>query len=136
MSRKQLIVADKPCSTCPYRRDTPRGIWDESEYRKLPEYDENPPSGVPAFATFLCHHSPSMTQNAACRGWLTVHQNSVAVRLALLKGLVTPEQVNAEPTVELFKSGRQACAAGLEGIKYPSSKTLVAIDKMAKAKVR
>ncbi len=125
-----LLVAEKPCSTCPYRRDTPPGIWDECEYRKLPEYDDNPPSGMQAFGLFLCHHSPDMTREAVCRGWLSVHSQSVAVRLSMMQGVVTPEQVYAEPIVKLYASGREACDAGMAGIDAPGVNAQRAIDKL------
>ena len=34
MSEK-LHVAQSPCTSCPYRRDAPAGVWDKSDYEKL-----------------------------------------------------------------------------------------------------
>jgi hypothetical protein len=33
-----------PCSTCPYRRDAPSGLWAASEYDLLPGLDGTTPS--------------------------------------------------------------------------------------------
>lgn len=125
---KPLIVPEKPCESCPYSKLAPPGIWDKSEYNKLPEYDENPPSGTQALSVFLCHHSPQIGKDSVCRGWLSVHQHSVAVRLGMMCGSFTPEQVYAKPLVPLYKTGSEAAAAGIARIKRPS--------KSAKQKIR
>ena len=55
---KRLHVAPLACATCPYRRNTPSGIWDRVEYEKLALYDEpslHPDGYVPEIATFHCH---------------------------------------------------------------------------------
>ena len=132
MSNK-LIVPTKPCESCPYRKDVPRGIWDKSEYEKLRDYDDGP-QGQQSFSAFLCHHSPQIGQDAVCRGWLSVHSESVAVRLMIIKGTVTPEQVYAETPCELYASGNEAADAGIKGIKRPSIKAREAIGKLTKAK--
>jgi hypothetical protein len=139
MSQK-FIVCDKPCATCPYRKDTPPGVWDRSEYEKLPGYDEPiyviGPDGnyravrEPKMAIFKCHYSPSLEHDAVCRGWLTVHRESVAVRLAMAIGTFTPEQVYAEPLVELYASGQEACDAGIAGCDQPSIAAIRKIDAL------
>ena len=85
----QLHVAASPCTSCPYRKDTPSGIWHPTEYEKLRQYDDPQTS----FAVFLCHYSLDSNRDTACRGWLSVACESVAVRLAVLRGTFTVEQV-------------------------------------------
>lgn len=128
-----MHVANSPCTSCPYRKDVPSGVWHKSEYEKLREYDE-PPRGsseIPATALFLCHQTPEIGQQTACRGWLTVHCESVAVRLAVLKGDVTPEQVYAEVKEPLYKSGNEAADAGIKQIKRPGKKARKIVARLA-----
>jgi Family of unknown function (DUF6283) len=122
-----LAVAKNPCSTCPYRKDTPPGVWSADEYEKLrlydePEFDPDYPEAMrlPEFAAFLCHHSLTQPGDTLCRGWLTVHSDSVAVRLTVAKGAVTWDQVDAPVTVELYASGNEAADAGEVAIEAPS----------------
>lgn len=129
MTKEPLIVAEHPCSSCPYRRDTPSGIWAREEYEKLRDYDDNH-----AFGVFLCHHSPSMDRNAVCRGWLVVHADSVAVRLAVSDGVIRREDHYRPCDTPLYKSGNQAANAGIKGIKRPNKKARTAIAKLVKLK--
>lgn len=116
-----------PCNTCPYRRDTPPGIWHPEEYAKLATYDE----GGVAFAPFHCHQENITGVATLCRGWLSCHGfGSIAVRLAVLQGVATPEQVEATCTVPLYGSGREAGEAGMAGVRRPGAKARRAIDKL------
>jgi hypothetical protein len=125
MSNTPLHVAGSPCTSCPYRRDTPPGVWHAEEYAKLPLYDTNE-----ELATFLCHHSPDSGVDTACRGWLTVHRESVAVRLAMLRGSVTPDEVYADVRESLYASGAEAATAGSSGIEKPSVKAAKIIQRL------
>lgn len=129
----ELTVAVNPCESCPYRRDVPPGVWHRSEYEKLRDYDE---THEPALGIFLCHHSPNMEQEAICRGWLTVHADSIAVRLAVLQGNVTPDQRDAPVTVPLFEDGNQAADAGIKGIRRPNDKARQIINRLDKQRKR
>lgn len=116
---KPLLCAAAPCGSCPYRRDVPCGVWDESEYKKLMAYSLSP-GEMPAMAVFLCHQTNATGQKTVCRGWLTVERDSIAVRLALLQGSVTPEQVYAAPLVPLYETSEEAAEAGMSGVRNPS----------------
>lgn len=116
-----IDCASAPCGSCPYRKDTPSGVWHESEYAKLREYQRDD-GETPCLAVFLCHQTNATGRETVCRGWLTVEQHSIAVRLALMKGDVTPEQVYAAPLVPLYASGEEAAASGLAGVKNLSRK--------------
>lgn len=127
-----LDVARRPCSTCPYRRDTPPGIWHPDEYRKLPQYDDDQQSTV---AVFLCHQRQAQ-RDTACRGWLTVARESAAARLAVMTGLVIDEQRYAAVDVDLYATGAEACAAGLAGVDEPDDQACAAIDKLTRRATR
>lgn len=124
---KPLHVDRLPCSTCPYRRDTPSGVWAPSEYAKLPLYDDND-----AFGIFLCHHTNSTGRETVCRGWLTVHCESAAARLAELQGFVTGEQRYADVDTPLYSTGREACDAGMADVPDPSPAAQRAVDRLVK----
>ena len=124
---KKLHCASVPCSTCPYRKDVPSGVWDASEYAKLRDYDNNE-----AFATFHCHQEAEIGKPTVCRGWLSVHFESVAARLAVLNEKVTVEELYAEPLVPLYASGNEAADAGMKDIKRPKAKARKAIDRLSK----
>lgn len=113
----------KPCVSCPYRCDVPSGIWHPDEYAKLPPYDRNE-----AFEKFMCHSERSKL----CRGWLSVHCESVAVRLCMSKGDVTPEEVFAKPLVKLFNTGLAAAVHGMKQVNRPGKKAREMIASLTK----
>lgn len=123
---QQPVLPPRPCSDCPYRRDTPTGIWAPEEYRKLPDYQ-----GGTAFAPFHCHQENVTGVSTLCRGWVSCHQfDSVAVRLLVARGVLTVEQVEAPCPVPLYGSGREACKAGMKGVKRPGAPAVRAITKL------
>ena len=133
-----MHVAKSPCSSCPYRKDVPAGVWHKSEYEKLPAYDDGPQGQKSLIVgVFLCHQTPEIKPkvgtDTVCRGWLTVHSEGVAARLAVMNGQITPEQMYAEVAEPLYASGAEAAAAGIKGIKRPNKKARKIIDRLAKA---
>lgn len=125
-----LACPPTPCATCPYRRDTPPGIWHASEYRKLPDFD--PDARTPSYAVFHCHQENLTGKATLCRGWVAVHGfRSIAVRLAEVRGLISVAEVERPCPVPLYASGAEACAAGLKGVRRPSAKARQKINKMA-----
>ena len=101
----KFYVAPRPCVSCPYRLDTPSGVWSEEEYEKLRAYDEDWfEVGIPPFAAFHCHQESATGVDTVCRGWLTVAQESVAARIAVADGRVTVDELYAEPLVALRSS--------------------------------
>lgn len=103
-----LDVPANPCSSCPYRCDTPAGVWHPDEYRRLHAYDESPGP----LAVFLCHHSPTLDRPAVCRGWLGVHDDGIATRLAVARGDLPP-WTWPDVTVDLYETSSDAAEAGL-----------------------
>jgi hypothetical protein len=115
-----------PCASCPYRRDVPSGVWDASEYEKLPRYD-----GDPAFQNpraFDCHQA----DGHLCAGWLG-HRDPydlLAVRIGILHGTIDPACVDYTTDVPLFASGAEAAAHGMREIAHPGPKARTTIDKV------
>lgn len=123
-----LLCPPAPCATCPYRRDTPPGIWHPEEYQKLVGYDRG--LTIPALAAFHCHQEMVTGKPTVCRGWLAVHGDSPAVRIAVIRGEIPAEEVDREITVPLYSSGKEACAAGLKGVRRPGKKAREAVENL------
>ncbi len=117
-----------PCPSCPYRRDCPSGVWAFKEYESLRLYDANE-----SIAKFMCHSDPAKL----CRGWLSVHAESLAVRvLTRVRGSVSEEEVYANPPVPLFASGNQAADHGQRQIQRPGKKARRMIEKITAVRTR
>lgn len=96
----------RPCASCPYRRNVPSGIWDETEYAKLREYDGE--TWEQSAAVFMCHHA----EGDVCAGWLGHRDPAdlLAVRLAA------------------------AAEHGIHDIEDPSTEAINAIDKLTRVR--
>ena len=125
-----LAVDKSPCSTCPYRRDVPSGLWHSEEYEKLRKYDDDVGGGVPSLSTFLCHQSNVTGRETACKGWLMVHRDSVAVRLAVIQGKVEFPECFEPTNVPLFGSGGEAADHGEREIENPGEKAVSAAERL------
>lgn len=115
-----------PCGSCPYRRDVPGGVWDASEYLKLPGYDGSTGEQLMAGATglFMCHRN----DGALCAGWVGCHDMAHAAALRLHP--VHPCTFDYVSPVPLFASGREAALHGLAGIERPSAAARRIIAKL------
>lgn len=129
----------RPCASCPYRRDVPPGIWDRSEYEKLPGYDE--PTMFQPHGVFLCHqHDPGADNHPVCGGWAGCHDGDelLALRLAIAQCTMTVEAVEAVrdyvSPVPLFASGAEAAEHGMAHIEQPTAKARTAIAKIARTR--
>lgn len=111
--------AQRPCGSCPYRRDVPSGVWAEEEYDKLPPFDL--PSHEQPFTIFLCHQQTGRL----CAGWCATHdmEESIGLRLACSSGRLTVADVEAARDyvcpVPLWGSGAEAAAHGKDEIYRP-----------------
>lgn len=116
------LPVSTPCGSCPYRCDTPSGIWDASEYDKLPRYDA-PTADQPALL-FLCHQQ----DGRICAGWAGCHdmEESLAARIAVLDGELTPDEyqylLDYAAGVPLFESGRSAADHGQADVGNPGQR--------------
>lgn len=116
-----------PCGTCPYRQDVPAGVWDASEYAKLPRYDGSTMDQLMAGGTglFFCHQN----DGHLCAGWVGCHDTDHLVAMRLHG--VHPSTFTYESPVPLFSSGAETAAHGLSGVENPDARALAAIDKLA-----
>lgn len=121
-----------PCGTCPYRRDVPAGIWDASEYEKLPRYDGETVEQLLAGGTalFFCHQN----DGHLCAGWVGCHDMGEAIALRLHP--VHPDTFDYVSPVPLFASGAEAAAHGLSGIDRPDASARAAIAKLERRRAR
>ena len=131
--------APRPCSSCPYRRDVPSGVWHASEYEKLRAYDrptmEQPPQ------VFLCHQHNRGADNArVCAGWAGVHDGAhlLALRIAAMDGRMTVGDVHVTvdymSPVPLFSSGAEAAAHGLADVHAPGRRAVRAMAKITRVR--
>lgn len=115
-----------PCSSCPYRRDVPSGVWAAVEYEKLLDFDL--PTGEQPAATFACHVTPEAT----CHGWAVVH-SSRGVEYALLGLRIWPPSTPIpEPGVPLFASGTEAAWHGASGIADPDEDAAATVERLTR----
>ena len=128
---RELTVAKNPCATCPYRKDVPSGVWSHEEYEKLRKYDAEPMPSGENLGVFLCHNTPRAGDQVACKGWVMVHGDSIAVRIAQIRGQLG-DSAFAETDVPLHESGTAAANFGQRRIKRPGRKAREAMAKLAK----
>lgn len=117
-----------PCGSCPYRRDVPAGIWDASEYDKLPGYDG--PTWAQSPAVFLCHQQ----SGELCAGWAACHDTDHL--LALRISPVAPEVYGYQSPVPVFASGAEARAHGLSGVAAPDQRAVRVVKGLLKKRDR
>lgn len=129
-----LGVAKAPCKSCPYRVDVPSGIWDASEYAKLPGYDGEivDQLAAPALGLFLCHQQ----DGNLCAGWLACHGAHNLLAFRLHGRDVTPEAWNYATAVPVFRSGAEAAAHGAAGIQAPPQRAKAAIARLLRRRHR
>ncbi|MDN5666824.1 MAG: DUF6283 family protein [Renibacterium salmoninarum] len=116
----------KPCASCPYRSGVPARIWEESEYRKLPGYDE--PMPLQPQSLFLCHQG----DGDVCAGWLGHRDPAdlLAVRLGIASGVLDPDCCTYATDVPLYSTGQEAAAHGMSGPPMPDPTAQSAIKKI------
>lgn len=134
-----LPPAPRPCGSCPYRQDTPSGIWDTAEYAKLPAYDQ--PTYAQPPGLFLCHqHDRTDNRARICGGWAGCHDGDqlLALRVAVSSGEISMETADAirdyVSPVPLFASGAEAAAHGVRDIRDPGLAARTAIAKIARVR--
>lgn len=133
MTEEPPKAARSPCPSCPYRRDVPSGIWDSSEYEKLPDFDGEIIDQVMnnAFGLFMCHQQ----NGCLCSGWIATH--GPANLLALRIQPVDESVWYYESPVPVFSSGAEAAAHGMAEIEDPgrASRQMVAkLERLQKRK--
>lgn len=83
----------RPCTVCPFRRDAPPGGFPACNYERLRDTSTGE-LGAPIFG---CHTGVDGDEKA-CAGWLAVAGGeSLAIRLALLQGRLSPAALTPGP---------------------------------------
>jgi len=127
-----ITVRSRPCPSCPYRRDVPSGIWEESEYDKLARFDGDIPDqlAAEAFRLFYCHSQPE----SLCAGWAGCHdmENNLAVRMHAAD--IDPAVYDYSSPVPLFASGADAAEHGKRDLGRPGPEALAKISQLRRLK--
>jgi hypothetical protein len=121
--------APNPCSSCPYRRDVPSGVWHEEEYVKLIAYD----SDDQPMAVFMCHQTDrDNPKGRLCAGWVACHggYELLALKIGVSFGRYDPSVLDYTTTVPLFESGTAAAEHGMREMADPSYEARVLIEKI------
>jgi hypothetical protein len=130
----RLTCSAAPCKSCPYRRDVPSGVWDASEYDKLPRYDgeiiEQATQG--ALGVFMCHQN----DGHLCAGWIAAHgaDNLLAIRMNNPK--IADSVWDYESPVPVFASGQEACDHGKRDMAKPDDGARRVITRLLRSKNR
>lgn len=130
-THNKITPRRRPCSTCPYRRDVPSGIWDAHEYDKLPSYDGSTTEQVMAgaFALFFCHTA----DGSLCAGWVGCHDmaENLAIRM-VAENIDYDAVLQYQSPVPLFGSGAEAAEHGKREISNPSPAACAKIQRLLK----
>ncbi|MCG7309704.1 MULTISPECIES: DUF6283 family protein [Brachybacterium] len=120
-----------PCASCPYRCGVPSGVWDRSEYDKLPAYDGDIPEQTSA-REFSCHQQ----DGTVCAGWLG-HRDPLellAVRIGIIDGSLDPSCAEYSTTVPLWPTGADAARHGIASIDAPDERAQDTIAKLERTR--
>ena len=121
MSRSHPIV---PCDNCPYRRDSPLGLWHKMHFEQvlISEYNNQNVSAD----KFGCHKQADLPydQQGLCAGWLLDQKlrgipNNIALRIRLMsdkEALAAFEAVH-DGGNEMYDSADEMCRANIEHIE-------------------
>jgi hypothetical protein len=117
-------IRSESCSSCPYRRDVPSGVWAAHTYDLLPPYDE--PTAKQPMKLFMCH----ATTDHVCHGWAVCgmkqdHEHELlALRAWPVEGDVPEERI------PLFDSHTEAAEHGKRDIEDPSEEAIATVDRL------
>lgn len=123
-------IRSQSCTSCPYRRDVPSGVWAAHEYDKLVEYDL--PTSAQPWGAFHCHATPE----TYCHGWAVCHSTRghrfelLALRMAQINGHF--DGVLPEPDPGLFSSGAEAAEHGKREIEQPSEAARDTVERLTR----
>lgn len=87
----------RPCSSCPWRVDAPRGFWDPAHFADIWKNCQD--DGVIPMG---CHKSTG-NKRIPCQGWVRVMGfDSIGVRILAMIGEITLAEVKDRKGPELF----------------------------------
>jgi hypothetical protein len=124
----------RPCSSCPYRRDVPSGLWSAEEYDKLPRFDGSIADQAMAGATaaFFCHQQ----DGNLCAGWVGCHDMYETLAIRLHPGVDRDAVVGYQSPVPLFASGAEAAEHGKREINTPGAEARRKISQLVRQQER
>jgi hypothetical protein len=125
------VPRKNPCASCPYRSQVASGIWDESEYAKLPAYDGEMHEQA-SIAVFMCHQPD---EGDVCSGWLghrEYPEDMLAVRLGIIRGVLDESCLEYSTDVPLFGSGAEVAEHGMKHFQDPREDARRVIDKITR----
>jgi hypothetical protein len=113
----------KPCDNCPWRRDAPREYWDPEHFVEIWRNCQDDGTHV-----MLCHKASRLREEQArtlvCRGWVQVLGfDAIGVRLAVMSGRISADDVPAEGDAELYASFEEMMDAN--GVEQPSRNAML-----------
>lgn len=123
--------AAAPCKSCPYRCDVPSGLWDVSEYEKLPDYDGTILEQLTSKGgakLFDCHQK----DGNLCAGWLATHGTDNLAALRIHGDKIDDSIWGYRSPVPVFASGAEAAEHGMREIKKPNARARRMIDRMVR----
>lgn len=106
-----------PCNECPWRRDTPPGMFPPERYEALQQTAGTPGHEAPLGAPMFACHKTAEGQEQACAGWLaTVGIEHIGVRYAIATGRIPGTALQpGDNWPELFNSyDEMAATQGLD----------------------
>jgi hypothetical protein len=108
----------QPCSNCPWRRGAPREYWDPLHFKDIWRNCQDDGQSL-----MLCHKAGDLPHEEAreviCQGWVRViGLDAICVRLAAMRGAVTPEELEDTDRPDLFDSFEEMMEAN--GIEPPA----------------
>lgn len=134
MADKPTYHADRaPCSTCPYRLDTPPGVWAAEEYEKLRAYDKE--TWEQPMALFMCHSGDATSK--LCRGWIDCHgYELMGLRICVIEGRAPETILEDTAGVPVYETGNAAAAAGIAGIEAASPESIASAERLVRKRGR
>ena len=92
----------RPCSSCPWRVDAPRGYWDPQHFIDIFKNCRDDGLNV-----MLCHKSIALPEkergDVPCQGWIRVMGfDAIGVRILVMQGKATRAEVEDRDGPELF----------------------------------
>ncbi len=94
----------RPCESCPWRVDAPRGYWDPQHFVDIWKNCQDDGTNV-----MLCHKANALPKKerggVPCQGWVRVMGfDAIGVRLLVMRGSVKLEEVEDRDGPKLFRT--------------------------------
>jgi hypothetical protein len=94
----------RPCESCPWRVDAPRGYWDPQHFIDIWQSCQDDGTSI-----MLCHKSNALSKeersSVPCQGWIrAMGFSAIGVRILAMQDRITTEEVDDRDGPELFPS--------------------------------